>query len=64
MNKVDKGSGADVTHQKSKLYPIQFQRRRINFEVGLLCFHVPTCDTQGGASFDTSIICTNLVEVH
>ena len=36
-----------------------------NFEDGLLCSYVPTCDPWGGASFDpTSIIWTNLVEVH
>ena len=36
-----------------------------NFEVGFLCSYVSTCDPQGGASFDpTSIISTNLVDVH
>ena len=36
-----------------------------NFEVGFLCSYVPTCDPQGGASFDPlNIIWTNLVEVH
>ena len=29
MNKIDKGLQGDVTYQKSKLYPFQFQRRRI-----------------------------------
>ena len=29
MNKIDKGLQADATYQKSKLYPFQFQRRRI-----------------------------------
>ena len=28
MNKIDKGPQGDVTYQKSKLYPLQFQRRR------------------------------------
>ena len=29
MNKIDKGLQGDATYQKSKLYPFQFQRRRI-----------------------------------
>ena len=29
MNKMDKGHQRDATYQKSKLYPFQFQRRRI-----------------------------------
>ena len=29
MNKIDKGLQGEVTYQKSKLYPFQFQRRRI-----------------------------------
>ena len=29
MNKIDKGLQGDATFQKSKLYPFQFQRRRI-----------------------------------
>ena len=28
-NKIDKGLQGDATYQKSKLYPFQFQRRRI-----------------------------------
>ena len=50
MNKIDKGLQGDATYQKSRLYPFQFQRR--NFEVGLLCSYVPTCDPRGGVSFD------------
>ena len=29
MNRIDKGLKGDATYQKSKLYPFQFQRRRI-----------------------------------
>ena len=29
MNKIDKGLQGDNTYQKSKLYPFQFQRRKI-----------------------------------
>ena len=29
MNKIDKGLQRDATYQNSKLYPFQFQRRRI-----------------------------------
>ena len=29
MNKIDKGLQGDATYQKSKLYPFQFQRRKI-----------------------------------
>ena len=29
MNKIDKGLQGDATYQESKLYPLQFQRRRI-----------------------------------
>ena len=29
MNKIDKGLQGDATYQKSKLYPFQFQIRRI-----------------------------------
>ena len=29
MNKIDKGLQGDATYQKTKLYPFQFQRRRI-----------------------------------
>ena len=29
MNKIDKGLQGYATYQKSKLYPFQFQRRRI-----------------------------------
>ena len=29
MNKIDKGLQGDATYQKNKLYPFQFQRRRI-----------------------------------
>ena len=29
VNKIDKGLQGDATYQKSKLYPFQFQRRRI-----------------------------------
>ena len=29
MNKIDKGPRGDATYHKSKLYPLQFQRRRI-----------------------------------
>ena len=49
-NKIDKGLQGDATYQISKLYPFQFQKN--NFEVGLLCSYVPTCDRQGGVSFD------------
>ena len=29
LNKIDKGLQGDATYQKSKLYPFQFQRKRI-----------------------------------
>ena len=29
MNKIDKGLQGDATYRKSKLYPFQFQKRRI-----------------------------------
>ena len=33
MNKIDKGLQGDATYQKSMLYPFQFQRRRILFQL-------------------------------
>ena len=53
MNKIDKGLQGDVTYQKSKLYPFQFQRiiiLKLVFKV--LCSHVPTFDSWGGVTFD------------
>ena len=51
MNKTDKGLKGDATYQKSKLYPFKFQRRRI---LKLVIFvPVPTCNPQGGVSFDS-----------
>ena len=66
MNKIDKGLQGDATYQKSKLYPFQFQRRRImNYEVGLLCSYVPTCDPRGRISFDPKgIVWIKLIKVH
>ena len=46
-NKIDKGLPGDATYQKSKLYPFKFQGRILK-----LVFFVPTCDPQGGVSFD------------
>ena len=51
MNKIDKGLRGDATYQTSKLYPFQFQRRRIL----KLVFFVPMFQLvtpQGGVSFD------------
>ena len=47
MNKIDKAPQGDATYQKPKLYPLQFQRRRI---LKLVFFVL--CDPWGGASFD------------
>ena len=64
MNKIHKGLQGDATYQKSKLYPFQFQRRRI-FEVGLLCSYVPTYDPRDRISFDPKgIIWMKLIKVH
>ena len=42
--------------------PSRFREKKT--EDGLLCSYIPTCDPQGGASFDPrGIIWTNLVEV-
>ena len=50
MNKIDKVLQGNATYQISKLYPFQFQRRRI---LKLVFFsYVPTCDSQVGVSFD------------
>ena len=47
---------------KALILPVSEKK---NFEVGFLCSNVPTCDPRGGTSFDpTSIICTNMVQVH
>ena len=51
MNNIDKGLQGDATYQKSKLYPFQFQRRRI-LKLVYLCSYVPTCDPRDGVSFD------------
>ena len=51
MNKIDKGLQGDAIYQISMLYPFQFQRRRI-LKLGLLSSYIPTCDPQGGVSFD------------
>ena len=51
VNKTDKGLQGDATYQKSKLYPFQFQRRRIL----KLVFFVPVIQLvthQDGISFD------------
>ena len=48
----------------SREYTSQKVSERKNFEVGLLCSHVPSCDPRGGANIDPrGIIWTNLVEV-
>ena len=47
--KLGRGHLGDVTHQISKLYAFQFQRRRIlKFAV---CFYVPTYDSTGWGQF-------------
>ena len=51
VNKIDKGLQGNATFQKSKLYPLQLERRRIL----KLVFFVPMYQLvtpQGGASFD------------
>ena len=49
----------------SREYTSQTVSQRKNFEVGLLCSYVPSCDSRGGANIDPrDIIWTNLVEVH
>ena len=49
----------------SREYTSQKVSERKNFEVGLLCSYVPSCDPRGGANIDPrGIIWTNLVEVH
>ena len=49
----------------SREYTSQNVSERNNFEVGLLCSYVPSCDPRGGANTDPrGIIWTNLVEVH
>ena len=59
MNKIDKAPQRDAKYQ------ILVVSEKKNFEVGFLCSYVATCDPQGGANFDpTSIIWTNLVQVH
>ena len=64
MNKIDKGLQGDATYQKSKLYPFQFQRRRIL----KLVFFVPIFQIVtpcGGFSFDPKgIIRIKLIKVH
>ena len=47
MNKIDKGPQGDATYKALSL-PVSEK----NFEVGLLSSYVPTCDPQGGVSFD------------
>ena len=48
----------------SREYTSQKVSERKNFEVGLLCSYVPSCDNRGGANSDPKGIWTNLVEVH
>ena len=47
---------------KALSFPVSEKK---NFEVGLLCSYVPTCDLWVGASSDPQdMIWTNLIEVH
>ena len=66
MNKIDKGPQRDAKYQISKIKALILSVSvKKNFKVGFHCSYVPTCDPRGGASFDpTSIILTNLAEVH
>ena len=51
-----------IPNVKAPCLPVS---ERKNFEVGLLCSYVPSCDLQGRANFDPrAIIWTNMVEVH
>ena len=52
-----------MLHTKIKALSLPVSEK--NFEVGLLCSYVPTCDPQGEASFDPQdMIGTNLIEVN
>ena len=49
----------------SREYTSRKFSKRKNFEVGLLCSYVPSCDPRGGTNTGPrGIILTNLVEVH
>ena len=51
MNKLGRGPVGDATYQISNLHRPVSEKK--NFEDGLLCSYVPTCDPRGGASFNT-----------
>ena len=48
MNKIDEGLQGDATYQKSKLYPFQFQRRKI-LKLVFFISYVPTSDPVMGS---------------
>ena len=48
MIKIDKGLQGYATYQKSKALSLQVSEKK-NFEVGLLCSYVPTCNLVVGS---------------
>ena len=52
-----------MLHTKTKALSLPVSEKK-NFEVGLLCFYVPTCDPQGGVRLTLGNYMNKIDKVH